>query len=192
MLVGEGFKEVYNLSGGMMAWNGLVAEGPEELNLDMVRGDETPEEIVKLAYGMETALGDFYRAAQRDSEDAEVVEALSQLAAVEDKHKDYLLTLYATIAQSDLGKEELSRQLNARIMEGGFDSTNFLEKNKRFLRSVPELLDLSMMLETQALDLYLRFANKTDNDQTQQILHKIADEEKGHLQTLGHLRGERA
>ena len=44
-----------------MAWNGLKAEGPVELNLDMVRGDETPVQIIKLAYGMEQSLADFYR-----------------------------------------------------------------------------------------------------------------------------------
>ena len=53
LLSGQGFEEIYNLKGGIKAWQGLEAAGPKELNLDIVRGDETPDEIVALAYDME-------------------------------------------------------------------------------------------------------------------------------------------
>ena len=46
MLSGFGFKEVYNLAGGIKAYQGQKAAGPQELNLDLVRGDETPAEII--------------------------------------------------------------------------------------------------------------------------------------------------
>ena len=45
-----------------------------------------------------------------------------------------------------------------------------------------------MMLETQALDLYLRFAGKIESASTKEVLYRIADEEKSHLQALGRLR----
>ena len=60
LLSGRGFQEVYNLSGGIKAYQGAKASGPQELNLDMVRGDESPEEMLKLAFGFERALGIFY------------------------------------------------------------------------------------------------------------------------------------
>jgi len=47
-----------------------------------------------------------------------------------------------------------------------------------------------MMLETQALDLYLRFADKSTNAETKTILFKIAREEKAHLAALGRLLEE--
>jgi rubrerythrin len=49
------------------------------------------------------------------------------------------------------------------------------------------VLDLAMMLETQALDLYLRFAHKSVDSQSQEVLFKLADEEKSHLEALGQL-----
>jgi rubrerythrin len=52
---------------------------------------------------------------------------------------------------------------------------------------VQGVLDLAMMLETQALDLYLRFAEKSSDEGTQTILFSIADEEKAHLSSLGDL-----
>ena len=53
MLSGWGFKEVYNLAGGIKAYEGHKATGPMELNLDLVQGDESPAAIIILAYGME-------------------------------------------------------------------------------------------------------------------------------------------
>ena len=44
-----------------------------------------------------------------------------------------------------------------------------------------------MMLETQALDLYLRFAHRCSQAPTREVLFDIADEEKAHLASLGRL-----
>lgn len=191
-MAGRGFKEVYNLSGGIKAWEGKVAEGPVELNMDMVRGDETPVEIIRLAYGMEHSLGEFYKAAKSTARDAEVAELLGTLSDVENKHKTYLIQLGKSIDPFGASAEKLETEVASKMLEGGFDSAEFLQRNERFMQSIPDLLDLSMMVETQALDLYVRFAAKTDNGQTKQVLYKIADEEKGHLAALGELRNARA
>jgi sulfur-carrier protein adenylyltransferase/sulfurtransferase len=188
MLVGRGFKRVYNLQGGMHAWNGLVAEGPVELNMDMITGDETPPQIIKLAYGMEQSLGEFYRAAKIKTEDTEVASLLDKLASIEEKHKEYLLELYNQIGATLSTTESFEEDVTERILEGGFRLDEFLKQNEKFLSDVPSLLDLAMMLETQALDLYLRFADKTTDELAKSVLHKIGDEEKQHLSALGKLR----
>ena len=191
-MAGRGFKEVYNLSGGIYAWEGKRAEGPVELNMDMVRGDETPAEIIRLAYGMEHSLGEFYKAAKSTTKDAEVAELLGTLSDVENKHKAYLIKLGESIDPVGTSAEKLETEVASKTLEGGFDSTEFLQRNDRFMQSIPDLLDLSMMVETQALDLYFRFAGKTENDHTKEVLYKISDEEKGHLAALGELRDARA
>jgi len=188
MLVGRGFKKVYNLQGGMHAWNGLVAEGPVELNMDMITGDETPPQIIKLAYGMEQSLGEFYRTAKTKTEDSEVASLLDKLASIEEKHQEYLLELYNQIEATPSTAESFEAQVTEQVMEGGFRLDEFLKQNERFLSDVTSLLDLSMMLETQALDLYLRFADKTADERAKSVLHKIGDEEKQHLAALGKLR----
>jgi rubrerythrin len=63
-----------------------------------------------------------------------------------------------------------------------------MRKNEKYFHTVPSLLDLSMMLEAQALDLYLRFAEKVQDQETARVLRKIGDEEKAHLEALGRLR----
>jgi sulfur-carrier protein adenylyltransferase/sulfurtransferase len=191
LLAGRGFKEVYNLSGGIKAWEGNVAEGPVELNMDMVRGDESPFEIIRLAYGMEHGLGLLYRTVQAVTEDKELGDLLGLLAGVEEKHKARLVELYRAIEPEAPTGDAFEAQAASGVLEGGFDRDAFMKKNERFLKSVPDLLDLAMMVETQALDLYLRFSDKTADQQTKEVLFKIAEEEKGHLAALGRLRDRR-
>jgi len=192
LLAGHGFKHIYNLAGGIKAWQGEVAEGPVELNLDMVRGDEMPEEIIRLAYGMELSLGTFYRTAQATAGDTDVVALLDKLASVEDAHKQYLLQLQATMTGREISPKAMDGEVSQKALEGGFGTEDLLKNNQKFLHSIPDLLDLSMMVETQALDLYVRFANKTDSQETKRVLYRIADEEKGHLAALGRLRQEKS
>jgi rubrerythrin len=190
MLAGQGFEKVYNVKGGMMAWKGPVAEGPVELNMDLVRGDVTPGEIIRIAYGMEMSLGGFYRTMSKRVEQPEVVALLNNLASIEEKHKEYLLELRQAVDLGEVDRATFEAEVTASVMEGGFDSDEFIRNNEQFMQTVPGLLDISMMLETQALDLYLRFAQKTEGDRTKEILFKIGDEEKAHLAALGRLREE--
>jgi sulfur-carrier protein adenylyltransferase/sulfurtransferase len=48
-----------------------------------------------------------------------------------------------------------------------------------------------MMVETQALDLYLRFADRCSQAPTRDLLYGIAQEEKAHLASLGKLLEEK-
>jgi sulfur-carrier protein adenylyltransferase/sulfurtransferase len=192
LLQGRGFREVYNLEGGLAAWEGLDAIGPQELHLDMIRGDEAPAEMVILAYGMEQSVGDFYRAAMDRTADQEVVDLLAKLAKVEEQHKKKLRELYVQVRGAGTDRQLTDAAPASGIMEGGFSIEQFLEENEPYLATVTGVLELSIMLEAQALDLYLRFAEKSSNESTQEVLLRIADEEKAHLQALGRLLDEKS
>jgi sulfur-carrier protein adenylyltransferase/sulfurtransferase len=192
LLQGRGFKEVYNLEGGLAAWEGLDATGPRELHLDMIRGDETPAQMVILGYGMEQSLGDFYRAAMDRAADPEVTGLLAKLAGVEEQHKKKLRELYLQVKPAETDLQLADSAAASGIMEGGFSIEQFLEENEPYLASVTSVLELSIMLEAQALDLYLRFADKSSNELTHEVLLRIADEEKAHLQALGRLLDQKS
>jgi sulfur-carrier protein adenylyltransferase/sulfurtransferase len=188
-MAGQGFTQVYNLNGGIKAWGGEKAHGPVELHLDLVRGDETPAEMIKLAYAMERGLGGFYREIKTGTQDEELSNLLETLAAAEEKHERYLLARYNEIESTNVDQHAFEARLTSPSpVEGGFDAEELLRQNRQFVESVASLLDLSMMMETQALDLYLRFAGKIENASTKEALYRIADEEKSHLQALGRLR----
>jgi rhodanese-related sulfurtransferase/rubrerythrin len=187
LLSGLGFNEIYNLQGGIMGWQGSTAAGPRELNLELVRGDETPAEMIALAYGMEMGLGIVYREMAERSDDPELQSLLVKLADIETQHKKRLLEILAEIDSAITDTDAYEADLRPSILEGGFGLEDFMKENESFFDSVQGVLDLAMMLETQALDLYLRFAEKSNDDRTQTILFSIADEEKAHLSSLGDL-----
>jgi len=189
MLSGLGFKEVYNLAGGIKAYQGHKAAGPQELNLDLVRGDETAAEITTLACGMEKALQLFYETLQGRTQDRELQSLFSQLARVEELHRQKLLELYRELAPGQ--ETSACSGAAADTLEGGINFQEFMERNASFMNTAPHVLDLAMMLETQALDLYLRLAHRAVNRPAQTILFAIADEEKVHLARLGQLLEEK-
>jgi len=187
LLSGFGFQEVYNLQGGIKAWQGLKAVGPRELNLELVGGDETPTEMIALAYGMEMGLGIVYRDMIERSDDHELRSLLSKLADIETRHKKRLLELLAEIDSPITDTDAYEADLRPSILEGGLGLDDFMQENESFFRSVQGVLELAMMIETQALDLYLRFAEKSTHNLTKTALFAIANEEKAHLGSLGDL-----
>jgi rhodanese-related sulfurtransferase/rubrerythrin len=191
LLSGRGFKEVYNLSGGIKAFRGAKATGPQELNLDLVRGDESPRDMLKLAYGLERALGIFYEKCQEKGQDKELLDLFAKLGHVEDIHKKKVYERYTALVPEAPEMAVFEAGMEPSIMEGGFHLNDFLAANEPWLKNINEVLELAMMLEIQALDLYLRFAEKSQEEGTKQVLFTLADEEKVHVKSLAKLLDEK-
>jgi sulfur-carrier protein adenylyltransferase/sulfurtransferase len=190
MLNGYGFKEVYNLKGGIKAWQGYKASGPEELNLDMVRGDETPAQIAALAIGMEESLKQFYQALLAKAQDSDVSQLFTKMVVVSELHKQKFIDFYQ---KSEPGQDvaALLASVKTDVMEGGFRMDDFIRQNEPHMQTLLGALDIAMMLETQALDLYGRFAEKAQVAATKDFLLNVAQEEKTHLNMLGQLLEEK-
>jgi sulfur-carrier protein adenylyltransferase/sulfurtransferase len=190
LLSGLGFREVYNLAGGILAFQGQKATGPVELNLDLARGDESPAEMIVLAYGMEKGLQSFYEALPEKTGDQELRDLAGKLARVEIQHEKSLFQLYGSF---EPGKDQATFEtaIVGRVMEGGFKLQEFMAQNAAYLGTGKDLLELAMMLETQALDLYLRLADKSAHPRTKEVLYTIAEAEKAHLASLGGLLEKR-
>jgi len=186
-LAGQGFEEVYNLKGGIAAWQGLQAFGPAEMGMTLLRGAETPQQVIVIAYGMEQGLADFYSRVSAMTQDRNVRGMLEKLVGIEEKHKDRLFALYQSFDPAIRQRSFFEERIVLEVMEGGFTGEEFLEKNKPLLDTVENLLSLAMMLEAQALDLYTRYAQKIEDRRSRSVLHEIAEEEKGHLAGLGKL-----
>ena len=159
--------------------------GPAEVGMARLSGNETPEEIITLAYGMEEGLRQFYKIMAEREEAAEVAGLLTQLAGIEEKHKQWLFDLYVTLDDSVTDRDSFEAGIVSDAMEGGFTTEEFLEKNREAMVTVPDVINVAMMLETQALDLYLRYSQRTREMKGKEILFDMAEEEKAHLRSLG-------
>jgi sulfur-carrier protein adenylyltransferase/sulfurtransferase len=184
-LAHQGFHQVFNLTGGIQAWEGRPAEGPREFHLRFVRGDESPQEIVTLAYEMEKGLQGFHQTMRDRTTDPGLAELLGHLVKAEGAHMRRLV-------ETGLVEAEPVKSAERAIMEGGIDAAEFLSRNEPFLGTVPGVIDVAMMIETQALDLYLRMAQESRRPDTRDVLFQIAEEEKAHLAALGRLLESRS
>jgi sulfur-carrier protein adenylyltransferase/sulfurtransferase len=184
MLVHRGFDEVYHLEGGIEAWEDPTATGPREFHLKFIRGDESPEEAIMVAYRMEEGLKRFHELMKAEAEDPDLVVLLTGLIKAEESHERTLLELLSEFGHEDVSLGAGPVGDNPEVMEGGIDASEFVNGNRRFLHSVSGYLELAMMIETQALDLYLRMAGECRVDSASTVLLRIAEEEKAHLAML--------
>jgi sulfur-carrier protein adenylyltransferase/sulfurtransferase len=197
LLATLGFRNVSHLQGGIQAWEDRTATGPREFSLAFITGEESPEEIIRMAYRMEEGLKKFHEAFQAKTDDAALRALLTGLIKAEESHEKKLLALYES-SESSARKaaldqiRESSDTPTSRLMEGGIDMDAFMTQNQPFLNDVSGYLDLAMMIETQALDLYLRMAADSRNELTRKILYRIGNEEKAHLELLGKYLNERS
>ena len=158
------------------------------MGMMLLSGDEGPAEIAVLAYGMEEGLRAFYEILASQVGDAEVAEALTKLAAIEEKHKEKLFTLYKTFDPSvdDRKMWEHSHQ-GSTVLEGGFEMEDFIKENEGALTSPTQVLETALMIEVQALDLYLRYSHRINHEEAKGVLFRLAEDEKQHLKALGAL-----
>ncbi len=94
----------------------------------ILTGDESPLEVIAIAYGMEKGLGEFYSSAAGMIEDEDVAGLLRKLARIEENHKEKLLDLYMTLDETGKGREAFEAEIMSEMMEGGFTTEEFLEK----------------------------------------------------------------
>jgi rubrerythrin len=187
MLAGQGFAEVYNLKGGFKAWNGQTAVGPAEMGMTHLAADAGPADILQLAYAMEAGLGDFYRSLTAGLDDDAAVTLISRLAKMEEGHKQKVFRLYRRLVPDAPDAAVLEARLGSGILEGGFTTGEFLQRNREAMRTPAGVFTVAMMLEAQALDLYMRFAQRAAEHEGRNVLQDLAEEEKSHLRDLGGL-----
>jgi len=178
---------VVNFKGGMKAWKGHSVSGSAKMGMALLKGNEHPADIVLLAYRMEEAVRQFYASSAAATDDPDISALLSQLADIETNHKDRLFDLYQSIADSPVDRENFEAERIATVMEGGFTADDFNAYNRSALPTTEDVLSLAMMLEAQAMDLYLRYADRRVDHEAKKILCQLADEEKAHLHSLGAL-----
>ncbi len=187
LMMGQGFEEVYNLVGGVMAWRGDYAVGPWDAGIYHFTGKETPLEILGVAFAMETNLKLFYTEMASSKKGTDLQETFSQLARFEEGHQVLLVRIAKDLgAEGDIRKD-LEARGNITAVEGGWTPGDLLKERNAFLRTAQEAVEAAMMFEAQALDLYLRTTMRIQNSEGRTLLSRLADQEKEHLKVLARL-----
>jgi len=189
LFIGSGYEHVMNMVGGISSWQGNAATGPMDLGVGVFPVDAQPDEIVMRAYGMEQVLQDFYIGQTRLTAEKDIKALYKELAIFENRHKTVLNRLYSRLSNeekvlSDLSVEALDAVRGAG--EGGVVIDDFVREHDQAFSGVEGVIQLAMMIETQAYDFYLRCMRRAEDAQSKDIFLLLAREELAHLKLLGH------
>lgn len=187
MLAGKDFEKVMNLTGGIKAWNGEKAIMGEEKGLELFNGNESLEETLTIAFGLELGLEEFYISMMETAKNDQVESLFEKLSKIEVKHRDRIFKEYARVSSSDISQEEFASQKVAYLSEGGMSTKEYIEFFGNDRDSPEGVIDMAMSIEAQALDLYFRASERVEQDESREFLSQMAEEERTHLKELGKL-----
>ena len=189
MLAGKGFKKVFNVSGGIKAWNAKTAIGPPDFGMDLFSGKEEPLDVLKTAYSLEQGLCEFYIDMEKEAKHERVKALFAKLSEIEVKHQMSILKAYNDISKEKIARDEFEKMVETKALEGGLSTKEYLDLFNPDLGSEKDVISLAMSIEAQALDLYQRVGAGLTLE-ARDIIHTIANEEKAHLASLGKLMDE--
>jgi rhodanese-related sulfurtransferase/rubrerythrin len=178
ILCDDNFTDVLNMAGGILRWNGATAFGGEEFGLDFFLPDIYANGY-EIAYHLEKGLQQFYFILAKDAKSREIEQLLTQMARMEDGHMALLM------AQSKQAGVEIniSRNING-VIEGGLSLTQLQAAFGDNINSEEAVIQLAMMFEAQAWDLYSRLSRKSEHAAEMKFYQKMAEEEQKHLDKL--------
>ena len=192
-LCGLGFENVYNLNGGIRAWDYKVVKGTMEDKL--ITGGEEIFDVLVVALMLEKGALEFYTKAKSLVKDEKAAQVFRRLVTMEDTHLQRLYMRYSQLLwemKSLLGAsdelpslDQLKAELSTVYMEGGMRINEELVKmgDPAFMDDL-EALEIGLEKEYAAYDFYMRVADTVDDHETRNLLNELAGEEKGHINLL--------
>lgn len=175
LLKGQGFKDVRNIKGGIKAWNGLKSIGNEAQGMEFFTSADF-KNAFQMAYSMEQGLKELYMGLADTITSWEQKELLQHMAQFEDGHMAKLLSMY--------NEEAPQGGQKSPPLEGGFNQEEVMANYNGQIGDMTDIIELGMMLETQAFDLYSRLARKSESPKVAEFYQQMAKEEQGHLNQL--------
>lgn len=175
------------MAGGIKAWNSQIAVGGQDQGLELFTGKESPQETLVVAYSLEAGLRNFYLSMIEKVQNERVQSLFQKLSEIERIHQDRIFNEYQQISESDIDREVFDRDLVVKAVEGGLTTEDYIERYRPDWNSATDIISLAMSIEAQALDLYTRASENSQEERSKASLKKIAEEERVHLQQLGEL-----
>jgi len=155
--------------------------------MGFISGEETGAEMLAVVYGMEEGMRALFERLSERVTDPEARELFQTLSELEVHHKQLIFNSYKVHGGEIETIEEMDRVSSADVIESGVSAEEVVDVFRPETSSTEDVLSFAMMLETQALDLFLRYLNRSPDFDTQAVLMELAEQEKSHLKYLGEL-----
>jgi rhodanese-related sulfurtransferase/rubrerythrin len=175
---------VYNLVGGLRAWQGRAIDGLPPLRAFDTSGDESA--LLVRAIDLEKGAHRMYEALAAEFEGTEVAPVLEELLSAEVVHGQVLHRALCEISRDPVEDfDEMFARLPGKLLESGESLAAVTERARAQGHAGRiALLELALELECRAHDLYKTLANQTASAGTRDVLAELAQHEKRHAEGL--------
>ena len=185
MLNGAGIDDVYNMEGGILAYNGLVAAGPPEAGIFCFPENMSPEQLIAMAWYIEDGSKSYFDTIKEMSQSSDVNDILTSLAEHKIAHKKTLGKLYEKIS-GEAVKDDFPTYVLKKppqvVMSGCVSVPDAVNWSKD--KDASEILDLLMALEANTFDLYLKLGREVKSERAKSVFMGLSEEEARHLEKL--------
>ncbi|MBM9616551.1 hypothetical protein JWJ90_19990 [Desulfobulbus rhabdoformis] len=171
---------VFNMEGGILAWNGHLL--PAIPNLKVYDLEGTEQEILYRAMDLEKGADRFYTALRKRYEAVDWAESLTALAGAEEAHAHLIYQQWVKGEIDPPGFETLYESLAGDIVEGGYTCAALLESlEEQPLEPCRSTLEMALTVEYSAYDLSRNIAHRFQGSALEEMFNAIADAEKEHM-----------
>jgi rhodanese-related sulfurtransferase/rubrerythrin len=175
--------KIYNLRGGMLAWDGHNLEGAPRWHLfDAVA---TTAERLHLAMDLERGAERFYQYVAERFAEAPFSATFAHLAKAEVAHARTIYKFWQAQTDSPESFEDLYPELSGEILEGGAKLEKVLDEVGRMGKSAClPLVEMALGIEYAAYDLYRTLADNGQDRGVAEAFMQLAQAEKRHMEAL--------
>jgi rhodanese-related sulfurtransferase/rubrerythrin len=177
MLRGLGFEKVKSMSGGIRAYNGIVARGGLDAGMFCFPDTLTPGQMAAVACYLEVGTLAFIEAIEDGPEDTAGI--LDDVKVHKAEHRQTLRGLYRELSGEEPGGDFPAGVIEVpeeRVMVGcvKVDAAVKWARGK----GAVDVLELLMALEANALDLYLKLGRAVKSDEAKKAFEMLAEEQQ--------------
>lgn len=175
-------KAIYNLEGGIMAWEGAtVADMPRVALFDQKSADE----MMSTAMALEKGALRFYSHVRSKFGAYDWSDVFGRLGKVETAHAKTVYGFWQKINDRLEPFNQLFQQLSGEVLEGGRSLDEVLSEIERKKTSTCiELIEMALQMEYSAYDLYRIMAERSDEPEVAEAFMALAQAEKSHMRAL--------
>jgi rubrerythrin len=181
--------EIYNLVGGITAWNGETL--PEFPRLQVFDKAKSHEELLLKAIDLEKGAWRFYGHVLERFPSEFFSHTFEELAKAEMAHAKIIYHHLEKVGWKIEVFEKTFESLEGELVESGESLENALQRVEALEGNLClNLMELSLNVEYSAFDLHRTIADKAVDAETREAFLSIAQSEKRHMRVIAKAIGE--
>ena len=176
-------KKIYNLAGGIMAWDGKIL--PDFPKVEVFDKRKDLAELLFMSMDLEKGAWRFYSYIVERFGSESFAKTIEHLAQAETAHARTIYRFWQGSVDQPEPFESLFSKLKGEVLEGGESLDEVLERVETIKENLClNLLEMALDIEYSAYDLYRTMAEQTENEEAKTAFLSIAQAEKAHMQAI--------